>query len=179
MFGHQNWKKSPQPTRREFEPALFVVHHARLFEHLRQLADALHRLGRLGTEQPLDSFHVDLGQLRRRRCALEELFELIELTEANPGYDGEGLRLRLAPEAPGAVLDESVVIAHCQSQLAGFKRPKRVLFVDALPKNPSGKLLKQFALVVDQHIDAVAVYLAADFDGDNDGERPQLLAASI
>ncbi|TGD44593.1 cell division protein FtsX [Pseudotabrizicola sediminis] len=31
---------------------------------------------------------------------------LIELTEARPGYDSEGLRLRLAAEAPGAVLDD-------------------------------------------------------------------------
>lgn len=31
---------------------------------------------------------------------------LIELTEANPGYDGEGLRQRLAAEAPGAILDD-------------------------------------------------------------------------
>ncbi len=31
---------------------------------------------------------------------------LIELTEASPGYDAEGLRQRLAAEAPGAVLDD-------------------------------------------------------------------------
>jgi cell division transport system permease protein len=31
---------------------------------------------------------------------------LVELTEAAPGYDGEGLRLRLQAEAPGAVLDD-------------------------------------------------------------------------
>ena len=31
---------------------------------------------------------------------------LIEVTEASPGYDGEGLRLRLAAEAPAAVLDD-------------------------------------------------------------------------
>jgi cell division transport system permease protein len=31
---------------------------------------------------------------------------LVELTEATPGYDGQGLRLRLAAEAPGAVLDD-------------------------------------------------------------------------
>lgn len=31
---------------------------------------------------------------------------LIELVEADPGYDGEGLRQRLAAEAPGAVLDD-------------------------------------------------------------------------
>jgi fatty-acyl-CoA synthase len=27
--------------------------------------------------------------------------------------------------------------------MAGFKCPKRVVFTDALPKNPSGKLLKR------------------------------------
>jgi cell division transport system permease protein len=31
---------------------------------------------------------------------------LIELTEATPGYDAEGLRQRLSAEAPGAVLDD-------------------------------------------------------------------------
>lgn len=31
---------------------------------------------------------------------------LIEVIEADPGYDGEGLRQRLAAEAPGAVLDD-------------------------------------------------------------------------
>jgi cell division transport system permease protein len=31
---------------------------------------------------------------------------LVELTEAEPGYDGLGLRLRLQAEAPGAVLDD-------------------------------------------------------------------------
>ncbi len=31
---------------------------------------------------------------------------LIEVTEADPGFDAEGLRLRLSAEAPGAVLDD-------------------------------------------------------------------------
>ena len=31
----------------------------------------------------------------------------------------------------------------CRHQLGVFKMPKRVVFVDALPKNPSGKLLKR------------------------------------
>ncbi len=44
---------------------------------------------------------------------------------------------------PGAALDEAALIAHCHAHLAAFKVPKRVLFVDALPKNPSGKLLKR------------------------------------
>jgi fatty-acyl-CoA synthase len=44
---------------------------------------------------------------------------------------------------PGAGLDEATVLAHCATQLAHFKAPKGVVFVDALPKNPSGKLLKR------------------------------------
>ena len=46
-------------------------------------------------------------------------------------------------QKPGAELTEAQVIAHCAAQLAHFKTPKAVVFVDALPKNPSGKLLKR------------------------------------
>jgi acyl-CoA synthetase (AMP-forming)/AMP-acid ligase II len=35
------------------------------------------------------------------------------------------------------------LIAHCQGQLAKYKVPKAVFFVDALPRNPSGKILKR------------------------------------
>ncbi len=43
----------------------------------------------------------------------------------------------------GHALDEAQVLAHCEQHLASFKIPKQVIFVDALPKNPSGKLLKR------------------------------------
>ncbi len=43
----------------------------------------------------------------------------------------------------GCTLDEASVIDHCKARMAHFKVPKRVLFVEALPKNPSGKLLKR------------------------------------
>ena len=39
--------------------------------------------------------------------------------------------------------DADELIAHCRTHLAGYKTPKQVFFVDALPKNPSGKLLKR------------------------------------
>jgi len=43
----------------------------------------------------------------------------------------------------GHTLDEAAVIAHCRERIAHFKVPKRVVFVETLPKNPSGKLLKR------------------------------------
>jgi len=39
--------------------------------------------------------------------------------------------------APGELLE------HCRAQLAKFKTPKDVVFIDALPRNPSGKVLKR------------------------------------
>ena len=44
---------------------------------------------------------------------------------------------------PGHTLTEEGLIAACRDRLAHFKAPKRVILVDALPKNPSGKLLKR------------------------------------
>ena len=43
----------------------------------------------------------------------------------------------------GHALSEALVASHCQQHMAGFKCPKRVIFTDNLPKNPSGKLLKR------------------------------------
>ena len=48
----------------------------------------------------------------------------------------------IVPKA-GQALSEAEVLAHCQQHLAGFKAPKAVVFAEALPKNPSGKLLKR------------------------------------
>jgi fatty-acyl-CoA synthase len=43
----------------------------------------------------------------------------------------------------GSALTESEVITFCRERLARFKVPKRVVFADALPRNPSGKVLKR------------------------------------
>jgi acyl-CoA synthetase (AMP-forming)/AMP-acid ligase II len=36
-----------------------------------------------------------------------------------------------------------VLLEHCKGRLGGYKRPKSVDFVDVLPRNPSGKVLKK------------------------------------
>jgi len=43
---------------------------------------------------------------------------------------------------PGASLSEQEVIAFCRARLAGYKTPKSVAFVERLPRNPAGKVLK-------------------------------------
>ena len=44
---------------------------------------------------------------------------------------------------PDAVLDEASLMAHCRANLAHYKCPTSVEAVDALPRNPSGKILKR------------------------------------
>jgi acyl-CoA synthetase (AMP-forming)/AMP-acid ligase II len=44
---------------------------------------------------------------------------------------------------PGASLSEAALVAWSRDKLAGFKRPSSVDFIDALPRNASGKLLKR------------------------------------
>jgi fatty-acyl-CoA synthase len=56
----------------------------------------------------------------------------------------------------GVPLTEDDLVVHCREHLAGFKTPKHIFFVDALPKNPSGKVLKrslreQFSLESPSH----------------------------
>lgn len=43
----------------------------------------------------------------------------------------------------GATLTADEIIAHCSKKLAKFKVPKEVEFIDMLPRNPSGKVLKR------------------------------------
>ena len=43
---------------------------------------------------------------------------------------------------PGAELDEQAVIAHAREHLANFKTPRSVAFIDVLPRNPGGKVVK-------------------------------------
>jgi acyl-CoA synthetase (AMP-forming)/AMP-acid ligase II len=43
----------------------------------------------------------------------------------------------------GRTLEEQELIAFCRARLGGFKVPRRYAFVDALPRNASGKVLKR------------------------------------
>ena len=44
---------------------------------------------------------------------------------------------------PGHAVTADELLGHCRGQLARFKVPKDVTFLDALPRNPSGKVLKR------------------------------------
>jgi acyl-CoA synthetase (AMP-forming)/AMP-acid ligase II len=55
---------------------------------------------------------------------------------------GETVKAIVVPAQSGAP-DPAELIAHCRERLAHFKCPTSIDFVDALPRNPSGKTLKR------------------------------------
>jgi long-chain acyl-CoA synthetase len=55
---------------------------------------------------------------------------------------GEAVKAVLV-RAPGCETSDADIIAYCRTRLAGFKCPTSIDWVDALPRNPSGKILKR------------------------------------
>jgi len=54
---------------------------------------------------------------------------------------GESVKAIVAPK-PGETLTEEEVIEFCKGQLASYKKPKSVDFIDALPRSSTMKVLK-------------------------------------
>lgn len=89
-------------------------------------------------------------------CGGENIYplEVEDVIAAHPDVKEAGVvgvhddRLGEVPAAyialqPGATLDESGVLAHCEGRLAKFKWPRHVEFVEALPRNAIGKVLRR------------------------------------
>lgn len=55
---------------------------------------------------------------------------------------GEAVKAIVVPR-PGASPDPAAIIAYARQHLAGFKCPKTIEFIDVLPRNPSGKILRR------------------------------------
>ena len=73
--------------------------------------------------------------------ALDGIAEVAVFGIAHPTWI-EAVTAVVVPKA-GFTLTTDAVHAHAREKLAGFKRPKYVVLADALPKNPSGKILKR------------------------------------
>jgi len=57
-------------------------------------------------------------------------------------YRGETVKAFIVPK-PGEVLTEEEVIAYCKKNLAAYKVPKIIEFIDELPKSAVGKILRR------------------------------------
>jgi long-chain acyl-CoA synthetase len=55
---------------------------------------------------------------------------------------GEAVRLFVS-KAPGSKLTEADLLAHCRRELAAYKVPKEIRFLEVLPKSTVGKILRK------------------------------------
>ncbi|MCB0965592.1 MAG: AMP-binding protein [Ilumatobacter sp.] len=57
-------------------------------------------------------------------------------------HDGEAVKAYVVLEA-GATADEDALVDHCRDYLARYKCPSKIVFVDHLPRNAAGKLVRR------------------------------------
>jgi fatty-acyl-CoA synthase len=70
--------------------------------------------------------------------------EVIEATALGVEDKDWGHRLRaFVVKAEGASVDEDAIKAYVKDHLARYKVPREVIFLDELPRNPTGKILKR------------------------------------
>ncbi|MCP4449283.1 MAG: AMP-binding protein [Myxococcales bacterium] len=55
---------------------------------------------------------------------------------------GESLRAFVVARPKSGIL-ESTVVEHCKERLASYKQPRSVIFLDEMPRNATGKILKR------------------------------------
>ncbi len=64
-------------------------------------------------------------------------------------YRGETVKAYVALK-PGARLSEDEVIAYCRENLAAYKVPRSIVFIDAIPKTTVGKILRRAVRDLDE-----------------------------
>ena len=92
-------------------------------------------------------FNVYPKEVETAIDAIDGVVESAVIGVPHPDFGEAGVAVVVAQ--PGAAVDEAAVIAALQDQLARFKQPKRVLFVDELPRNTMGKVQKN--VLRDEH----------------------------
>ena len=97
--------------------------------------------GRIKDMYICGGFNVYPAEVEQVLARLDGVAESAVIGVPDPRL-GEVGRAFLVPR-PGHVLAEADVLAFCRERLANYKVPRRVVFRDALPRNPSGKVLKR------------------------------------
>lgn len=74
-------------------------------------------------------------------------------------YRGETVKAYVVPR-PGETLTEQDVIDFCREKLAAYKVPKKIAFIDAIPKSAVGKILRREMKALDEKLSREAAQQA-------------------
>jgi acyl-CoA synthetase (AMP-forming)/AMP-acid ligase II len=85
--------------------------------------------------------NIASSEVERVIFALPQVSEVAVIGMPDPQWGERPVAVVVLRE--GATLDLAELQAHCRAHLAGFKVPKGLVLREALPRNPSGKVLKR------------------------------------
>jgi malonyl-CoA/methylmalonyl-CoA synthetase len=129
--------RMPEKTAAEFRPDGFFITgdlgkiDARGYVHI---------VGRAKDLIISGGFNVYPKEVESEIDAMEGVIESAVVGLAHPDF-GEGVAA-VVVRVPGAAIDEFAIREALEGRLAKFKQPKRVFFVEALPRNAMGKVQK-------------------------------------
>ena len=69
--------------------------------------------------------------------------DVLDCAAVGVSDDTTGQAVRLFVVAANAQITEQALLEWCKDKLTGYKRPRTIVFVDTLPKNPVGKTLRR------------------------------------
>ncbi len=134
----QGYWNAPEKTAADFRPdGFFVTGDLGYFD----AQGYLHVAGRAKDLIISGGFNVYPLEVEEAIDALPGVMESAVIGLPHADF-GEGVTAIIVA-APGASLSERSVIEALKGRLAKFKLPKRVLFIDELPRNAMGKVRKQ------------------------------------
>ncbi|SOC83018.1 malonyl-CoA/methylmalonyl-CoA synthetase [Ensifer adhaerens] len=129
--------RMPEKTASEFRPDGFFITGdlGMIDEH-----GYVHIVGRGKDLVISGGYNIYPKEVETEIDQLPGVFESAVIGVAHPDF-GEGVTAAVVMK-PGASLTEAEVLAALNDRLARYKQPKRVIFVDDLPRNTMGKVQK-------------------------------------
>lgn len=138
----------PEKTESEFRDGYFITGDLGTIDE----AGYVRILGRGKDLVISGGFNVYPKEVEGEIDSIKGVVESAVIGVPHPDF-GEGVTA-IVVRAPNIEIDESTVIAKLEERLARFKQPKRVLFVEELPRNTMGKVQK--AVLREQYRDLYA-----------------------
>ena len=129
--------RMPEKTASEFRPdGFFITGDLGLIDD----RGYVHIVGRAKDLIISGGFNVYPKEIESEIDAIEGVLESAVIGLPHPDF-GEGVAA-IVVASPAAALDEAAIFRAIEGRLARYKTPKRVIFVDELPRNAMGKVQK-------------------------------------
>ncbi|MEC9368936.1 MAG: malonyl-CoA synthase, partial [Pseudomonadota bacterium] len=130
--------RNPEKTKEEFRPdGYFITGDLGMVDE----RGYINIVGRATDLIISGGFNVYPAEVEAAIDAIPGVAESAVIGLPHPDF-GEGVTAVVARRADADEVSEATILAKLQGELAKFKQPKRVFFMEALPRNSMGKVQK-------------------------------------